>query len=171
MEALDLSTAYPDVLLLVGTQTGHAEWVAEELAEALDALGFDVDLQLMMDAEAALLEDASQLVICTSTHGQGALPEGSQPLFDALAEGAPDLAHVAFGVVALGDHAYEPHFIAAARQWQRLLKRCGALEATDPYVIDQGPTRDDLEGVASWGRRLATAFAAAFADEPGELRS
>ena len=43
--------------LLVGTMTGTAEMVAEEVQEALKARGIDVDIHLMDGLDAGVFED------------------------------------------------------------------------------------------------------------------
>lgn len=167
---LDFSTAYPEVLLLVGTQTGNAARVADDVAARLEAYGFDVDLRPMEEAEPALLGEASQLIVCTSTHGDGELPDAAQPLYEALAALQPDLEHLAYGVIALGDRTYGEHFAAAGRRWRGLLDACGALEVIEPHIIDRGPRRAQIDEAGRWSLFCAAAFAEAFAytDDDGD---
>lgn len=165
MPPIDLSTAYAEILVLVGTETGTAAEVAATVAAALRGWGFEVDVVDMAEAEPAVLDAYSQLVVCTSTHGDGALPEASQPFRAALTAEAPDLSYVAYGIIALGDRAYEPHFIEAAHTWDRSLADLGAVDVCSMHVIDGVVLESDHEAVRSWALGCATAFAAAFADE------
>lgn len=164
MAHYDFSTAYPDVLVLVGTRTGNAQRVAERVAEALAPVGFAVRVVNMIDAGPEVLEAADQLVVCTSTHGEGELPDTAVDFYEALAAARPDLGHLAYGVVALGDRHYE-RFAHGGALFRTLLDALGAVEVIDPFEIDQGPTLRDLSGAADWALVCAAAFAEAFAEE------
>ena len=165
MPPIDLSTAYAEILVLVGTETGTAAEVAATVAEALRGWGFEVDVVDMAEAEPGVLDAYSQLIVCTSTHSEGALPAPAQPFRAALIAEEPDLSYLAYGIVALGDRAYEPHFIEAAHTWDRTLTRLGAVEACPMHVIDGVVLESDHAAARRWALSCAEGFAAAFADE------
>ena len=68
---LDLSSAHPDVLVLVGTQTGNSEIVAAAVAETLGALGFAAHVLDMAEAVPEDLAAYRQLVAVTCTWSGG----------------------------------------------------------------------------------------------------
>lgn len=167
-EYLDLSTAHPEVLLLVGTRTGNAELVADAVAEALRPYGFLVDVVLMMDVEPELLYDYAQVIVCTSTYGEGEPPEMAQDFYEALAQGGADLSHLAYGIISLGDRHYE-HFAQGGRLFEALLDRLGAVAVIDLHEIDQGPRPEQLRAAQAWALDCVLAFAEAFAPAEEEV--
>ena len=70
--------------ILVGSQMGAAEYVAEQVAETLVQAGYDVKLHLKPELD-HLNQNHVWLVI-TSTYGAGDLPDNIQPFADQLAQ-------------------------------------------------------------------------------------
>lgn len=157
---LDLTTAHPDVLVLVGTQTGNSEIVADAVAERLGDLGFAAHLLDMAEAYPEVLADYRQVVAVTCTWADGTFPDNAVDFVDALDAVRPDLDGVAFGVIGLGDRDYDPFYQTAALRLVALLRECGATEATPLHEIDGGPTPHDVAGAEAWAARCAEAFAA-----------
>ena len=157
---LDLHDAQPDVLVLVGTQTGNSEVVADALAEALGDLGFAVHLLDMAEAYPELLADYRQLIAVTCTWSDGTFPDNAVDFAESLGAVRPDLASVRFGVCGLGDRDYDPFYQTAAYRLVDLLRACGATEAEPLHDIDGGPTPEDVERAVEWAVRCAEAFAA-----------
>ncbi len=158
---LDLHAAQPDVLILVGTQTGNSEVVADALADALGDLGFAVHLLDMAEAYPEMLADYHQLIAVTCTWSEGTFPDNAVDFVESLAAVAPDLSGLRFGVCGLGDRDYDPYYQTAAEALVDLLRRSGATEAQPLHDIDGGPTEADVEGAVAWAVRCAAAFAAA----------
>ncbi|GAB5520660.1 MAG: hypothetical protein RhofKO_29110 [Rhodothermales bacterium] len=162
--SFDFSNAYPDILLLTGTQTGNAETVAEAVAAMLDAHGFAPTVRSMMDTDMGDLDAVSQLIVITSTYGEGELPDTAHDFHAALNETQPDLSHLAYGVIALGDSHYA-HFANGGRLMDAALAGCQALPVLPIHTIDQGPTRAQLEEAMLWAMQCAEAFSEAFAED------
>ena len=158
---MDLSAADPDVLVLVGTQTGNSERVADALADRLGDLGFAVHVLDMAEAYPELMEDHRQVVAVTSTWSDGTFPDNAVDFVDAFEAVAPDLRGVRFAVCGLGDRDYDPYYQTAARRLADLFRQRGADEAAPPHEIDGGPTAADVDGAVAWAERVATAFASA----------
>ncbi len=156
---LDLRAAQPDVLVLVGTQTGNSEVVADAVADALGDLGFAAHLLDMAEAYPELLADYRQLVAVTCTWSDGTFPDNAVDFVEALDAVRPDLSGVRFGVCGLGDRDYDPYYQTAAIRLVDLLRASGATEAQPLHDIDGGPTADDVAGAVAWAVRCAEAFA------------
>ncbi|MEW1931315.1 flavodoxin domain-containing protein [Rhodococcus sp. NPDC079359] len=95
-------------VILFGTESGNAEMVAEDMvdeldgdhhAEAIDMTDFDIS---------EFTTENSYIVVC-STHGDGELPSGAAPFFEALEADEPDLTGIRFSVFGLGDSSYETY--------------------------------------------------------------
>ena len=148
------------VLVLVGTMTGNADSVAHELAAAFDLVDFTPTVLDMYDADLTLFEHYQDIVICTSTQGDGDLPPNAERLYDALETAALDLSAVAFVVCALGDHDYDPYFCAAGATFAALFERLGAIRVMPNFEFDGEPTELTTEQVQAWALDVAACFQA-----------
>ncbi len=157
---LDLSAAHPDVLVLVGTQTGNSEIVAAAIAETLGALGFAAHVLDMAEAVPEDIAAYKQLIAVTSTWSGGTFPDNAVEYVEALEGLAPDLSALAFGVVGLGDRDYDPFYQTAARRLDGMLEALGATRSAEPCEIDGGPTPADIAATQVWATGLARAFGA-----------
>lgn len=158
---LDLHAAQPDVLILVGTQTGNSEVVADALAEALGDLGFAAHLLDMAEAYPEMLADYRQLIAVTCTWSEGTFPDNAVDFVESLEAVGPDLSGLRFGVCGLGDRDYDPYYQTAAEKLVGLLRQSGATEAQPLHDIDGGPSPADVGGAVAWAVRCAEAFAEA----------
>src|SRR6185437_4423263 len=98
----DLRSVEQRLTILVGTMTGTAQLVADEVADVIKARGIDVKVVPMDGLDAAIFTDGAFLV-CSSTYGQGDVPDNAQALFADLERTRPDLGRVRYGVIGLGD--------------------------------------------------------------------
>ena len=124
------------VTLLVGTMTGTAQLVAEEVAEVLARAGFAPVVQMMEDATPAVFQPGGVYLVVTSTYGNGDVPDNARAFFEALQTERPDLSQVVYGVVALGDQTYKATFCNGGLQFDRLLAELGARRAGAPMMHD-----------------------------------
>lgn len=135
-----------EILMLFGTQTGNAERVGEICAERLGDAGLRVHFVDMLDAYPEMLQDYTEVVLITSTWGDGELPDNALDFFESLLEVRPDCSHQSFCVIGLGDHVYDPHFCEAATRLHDTWTSLGATALAANYEIDAGPTDDDIAG-------------------------
>ncbi|MCC3306580.1 flavodoxin domain-containing protein [Sneathiella sp. HT1-7] len=115
------------IKILVSTMTGTAELVAEEIADALSAKGEDAEILMMDDLNADILNSTTAYIICTSTYGQGDIPDNGQAFVDNLSVAAPDLSGIKYGVFALGDLTYNQTFCNAGNLFDAAFKKYGAV--------------------------------------------
>lgn len=154
----DLSTDSTYVHVLVGTQTGNAERIADVVAEALRAWGCAVHVDDFYDVVPEDVARDEHIVVCTSTWGEGELPDNAAEFHDTLVAVRPSLEGVRYGVVGLGDRFYEPHFCNGARLMSGLFEALGAERVLPRLEIDAGPTTDDVEAARAWAVRYAEAI-------------
>ena len=69
-----------DITILVGTMTGTAEMVAQEIEQALEAAGHQATIRAMDGLDASVFQSGGVFLICTSTYGQGDVPDNAQAL-------------------------------------------------------------------------------------------
>jgi MioC protein len=124
------------IAILVGTESGNAQMVADTLEEELGTLGHAVEVFAEPDPVTVDLPSREVILICTSTHGDGELPDNLIPLHDALLDGRPDLSHLRYGVIALGDQTYHTTFCRAGKAMDRLFAELGAEKVGERLEID-----------------------------------
>ncbi len=135
--------------ILVATMTGTAEMVAEALQERFRALGGAAEITQMDRLDAAGLAPGLYLV-CSSTYGQGDVPDNAQALFEQLGRERPDLSGLAFGLVALGDMTYPQTFCFGGKRIGRLLTDLGATRIGEPLLHDASAGTLPEDVAADW---------------------
>ena len=120
--------------IIIGSQMGAAEYVADELVAALDQQNITVTSHEQPQYAQIPQQDAIWL-ICTSTHGAGELPDNIQDFVSQLKQNKPDLGQIRFGVISLGDSSYDT-FCQAGIDITALLQQLGARLTGEILQID-----------------------------------
>lgn len=143
-----------DILILVGTESGNAQMVADLLKEELAKDGHAVEVEAKAKGAAARLARRGVVLVCCSTHGEGELPENIRPLYDELARTRPDLSHLRYGVIALGDQSYRETFCRGGKTIDALLASLGAERIGERLEIDACtqplPDEEALDWAKEW---------------------
>lgn len=144
------------ITIIVGTESGNAQMCADYLSEELPSLGCRVDL-IPEDQVAGIdLDGRDVLLICTSTHGDGELPDNLVPLAKRLSEEKPDLSRLRYGVIALGDQTYKNTFCRAGKEMDALLAACGATKVGERLEIDACTQPLPDEEALNWAQEWVT---------------
>jgi len=138
------------ITILVGTMTGTAEMVAQEMQTVLETAGHQVSIQMMDGLDANALSGGGLFLICTSTYGQGDVPDNAQALFNSLETDRPDLSRVTYGVIALGDRTYKDTFCQGGVRFDALLTQLGAKRAGEILQHDASSGTLPEEVAAQW---------------------
>ena len=138
------------ITILVGTMTGTAEMVAQEVQQVLQAAGHDVDLRMMDGLDASAFGDGGVFLVCTSTYGFGNVPDNAQDLIESLESSRPDLSRVVYGVIALGDRTYGDTYCQGGLRFDRLLSSLGARRAGEVMQHDAGSGDLPEEVAPAW---------------------
>ncbi|MCK9379699.1 MAG: flavodoxin domain-containing protein [Sulfuritalea sp.] len=124
------------ILIIVGTESGNAQMCADHLSDNLPALGHEVEVAADTDAGSVDLVGRDVVLVCTSTHGDGELPDNIIPLAARLRAEMPDLSQLRYGVIALGDQTYQATFCKAGKDMDALFAACGARKLGERLEID-----------------------------------
>jgi MioC protein len=110
-----------DFTILVGTMTGTAQLVAEDVRDALASKGHGIEIRPMDGLDAGVFEAGRTYLLCSSTYGQGDVPDNAMKLYEDLQQRRPDLAGVRYGVFTLGDRTYTQTFCHGGKRFDELL--------------------------------------------------
>ena len=139
-----------ELTILVGTMTGTAQLVAQELELLLD--DGETSGRGTGDGRARRrgLRSGGLFLICTSTYGQGDVPDNAKQLYESLLAARPDLAGVQYGVIALGDRTYLDTFCNGGRRFDAILAELGAQRIGDILFHDASSGVLAEEAAAEW---------------------
>ncbi|WP_460358842.1 molybdopterin-dependent oxidoreductase [Mycobacterium sp. ZZG] len=134
-------------LVLWASQTGNAEEFAGRVGERLPG----ATLRAMDDVDPAELPGAGEVVIITSTFGDGGPPDNGAAFWERLASPeAPSLEGVRYTVLGIGDRSYG-NFCGHAKSLDTRLADLGAtrmLERAECEAYDDEPLTEWTDAVA-----------------------
>ena len=139
-----------DITILVGTMTGTAEIVAEEVQTALEGAGHAAAITPMDALDPSVFDQSNAFLIVSSTYGNGDVPDNAQAFYAAIEAARPDLGHIAFGVVALGDRTYKATYCEGGLKFGRLLSALGGRRIGEPLLHDASAGTLPEEIAAEW---------------------
>jgi MioC protein len=150
--------------ILVGTMTGTAQLCAQEMELVLDDGETQVST-LMMDAlDSSVFSREGVFLVCTSTYGQGDVPDNARALYEDLKAKRPDLSHVLYGVFGLGDRTYAETFNFGGKRFDELLTELGAWRVGERHMHDASsgvlPEETALEWCPEWLAKVKQRVAA-----------
>ena len=137
--------------ILVGTMTGTAQLVAQELELAWDDGEVQVETLLMDQLDSSVFAREGVFLICTSTYGQGDVPDNAKRLYDDLGAKRPDLSQVRYGVFGLGDRTYAETFNFGGQRFDDLLTELGARRVGERVKHDASSGVLPEEMATEWG--------------------
>lgn len=147
--------------ILFGSQTGTAEGLAKRVAKEAGKRSFAPTVLDMAQCDLAKLTGEKNLLVLTSTYGDGEPPDNAKALHTALAAASagdaarsPRLSSLRFSVLALGDTNYT-QFCKAGADFDTYLEKLGATRVTPRTDCDL----DYEERFTAWLNTTLTALA------------
>lgn len=139
------------VNIIVGSQMGSAEYVAEQLSDALNNQG--INSQLHDKPEFNEIDQQNTIwLVCTSTYGAGDYPDNLISFVEQVSQ-VDDLSHLKYSVIALGDTSYDTYNLAG-RNIDALLSQKGAVKVAQRLelnILDEALPEDTaLTWLDSW---------------------
>lgn len=143
--------------ILVGTMTGTAEMVAQELQDAFGGRGIAAEILPMDGLDETVFEREGPFLVCVSTYGQGDVPDNARDLFERLELARPDLSAMSYGLVALGDRTYTQTYCHGGQKFDALLSELGATRIGDALLHDASAGTIPEEVAVEWSGPWAEA--------------
>lgn len=139
----------PGLLIAYASQTGTAEQLAWQAAGQLSAAGTAAEVLPFNQLSPQRLASTAQLLIIASTYGEGDAPDNAAVFARQVMPQTPDLAHLRYAVLALGDRYYDA-FCAFGRQLDDWLQQCRA----QPLFPLLTANRCDTRSLSAWQEQL-----------------
>ena len=146
-----MTSAPVKITILVGTMTGTAQLVAQELELAWDDGGTKVETLVMDGLDCKVFERPGVFLICTSTYGQGDVPDNAKALYADLQAKRPNLSQVRYGVFGLGDRTYAETFNFGGKRFDDILCELGAQRIGERVQHDASSGVLPEETAQEWG--------------------
>lgn len=140
--------------VLYGSQTGNGAEVAAALVDSANAKGYTAEAISLADYKPSNLKRESLLSLVISTHGEGDPPDDAEIFHEfLLSNKAPNLKHLKYSVLALGDSSYV-NFCQTGREFDARLSELGAerFEALLECDLDYD------EFASAWTKRIVAAL-------------
>jgi len=126
LPALPSAADIANITILVGSQTGNGETLAEQLHSLAAGRGLKTAVKKMGDYKLPQLKAEKNLLVIVSTYGEGEPPDNAREVVEYLfSKRAPSLKHTHFAVLGLGDSGYE-FFCKTGIDFDRRLEELGA---------------------------------------------
>ena len=156
--AASLNTATAGVetwLIAYGSQTGNAEQLAWQTAQALHTANIPAQIISLAQLTAEILQNCKRALFITSTYGEGDPPDNATPFAHKIMGNQYALNGLQYAVLALGDRQYK-NFCGFGRQLDQWLQNQGAqalyprieVSNSDPKALNQWREQlSDLTGI------------------------
>ena len=141
-----------EITILYGSHTGNCQSLAESFFQRLESEKYRVTLSSLDDFKAKALKKVQDLLLITSTHGDGDPPDNAISFYDFLqSKRAPELGDLRFSVLALGDSSYE-FFCQTGKDFDKRLEELGGTRIYPRVDCDldfEEPAEEWFDGVTN----------------------
>lgn len=147
---LPVAASGAPVLLVFASQSGNAERLAWRSAAALQSGGVAAKVASLANLSSQDLASAGRALFVVSTFGEGEPPDAARAFARRMRTATPALGGLSYGMLALGDRAYQD-FCGFGHALESWLSRNGGASLF-PVVEMDG---DDPQALARWQGELA----------------
>ncbi|WP_148864457.1 flavodoxin domain-containing protein [Marinobacter fonticola] len=145
------------IRILVGSVFGGALLTARELRKDLEQAEHHV-VVLEKPSLDDITSNDDALLVCTSTTGQGEIPETLLPLYLELRDKLPLQQDRPFGVIVLGDSSYGDTFCGAGDLMEEVLYEIACRKVSNTLRIDALETVNPEQVALPWAREWAASL-------------
>lgn len=140
--------------IVYASMTGNTEEIADVVAEAMENLNIDVEINECTTVDASDFEDADICVVATYTYGDGELPDEIVDFYEDLQE--LDLSGKIYGVCGSGDTFYDM-FCKSVDDFAAAFAKTGATEGVAPMKVDLAAEEEDIQKLEAFAKKLVEA--------------
>ena len=137
------------LLIAYASQTGYAEQIAKQTAQALQAANIPSRVRSLAELSVEDLAGAERALFVVSTYGEGDPPDTGLPFVNAVMSHSPALSRLAYGVLALGDRTYR-NFCGFGKTLDGWLRNQCAVPMFDLVEVDNA----DEAALLHWQRHI-----------------
>ncbi|WP_328190110.1 flavodoxin [Marinobacter sp. OP 3.4] len=138
-----------DIQILVGSVFGGALMTARRIREELASDQVSITVHEKPTLE-SLSETSGPVLVCTSTTGQGEIPENLLPFYVELRDKLPMQEGRPFGIIVLGDSSYGDTYCGAGELMEEALQEVAARKVGETLKIDAMETMEPEEEALPW---------------------
>ena len=138
--------------VVYASMTGNTQEIAEIVADKLEDLGLDVDLDECTSVDADEFEDADLCIVATYTYGDGELPDEIVDFYEDLQD--VDLSGKTFGVCGSGDTFYDD-FCICVDMFEEQFALTGAEKGAESVKVDLNAEDEDITNLETFAETLA----------------
>ncbi|HWV15372.1 MAG TPA: sulfite reductase flavoprotein subunit alpha [Cellvibrio sp.] len=138
-------------LIVYASQTGTAEQLAWHTASIQTSGGITPTVKSLAKTTAEDLASAEKVLLLLSTFGEGEAPDSARGAIKKLMKSQPQLQHLQFAILALGDRRYRD-YCAFALQVESWLLGTGARQLFARIEVDNG----DEHAIQQWQQQIAS---------------
>ena len=144
-----------NILILVATMTGTALMVAEDVADYCNNNDIETRILEMDNINInELINNKYPVLVCSSTYGQGDVPDNAQNFYNDLKKKSPDLSHIKYALFGLGDlDTHRDTFAFGGKKFDKILSSLGAKRIDNPYYHDASEGSLPEEVAVEWFKK------------------
>jgi flavodoxin short chain len=136
---------------IYASMTGNTEEIADIVAETMEDMGIEVEIDECTQVDASDFEDADICVVATYTYDDGHLPDEIMDFYDDLLE--LDLSGKIFGVCGSGDTFYD-FFCKAVDDFEEAFIKTGAVKGAENVKVDLAAEEEDIQNLEAFAKSL-----------------
>ncbi|WP_122645320.1 flavodoxin [Enterococcus mediterraneensis] len=140
--------------IVYASMTGNTEEIADIVAEAMENLEIDVEINECTQVDAAEFEDADICIVASYTYGDGDLPDEIMDFYEDLQE--LDLSGKIYGVCGSGDTFYDD-FCKAVDDFDAAFAKTGAVKGAEGVKVDLNAEEEDIENLEAFAKKIVEA--------------
>jgi sulfite reductase (NADPH) flavoprotein alpha-component len=144
-----LNATSAPMLVAYASQTGYAEQIAKQTAQALQAVNIPSRVRSLAELSVEELSGTERALFVVSTYGEGDPPDAGLPFVHSVMSHSPALSRLAYGVLALGDRTYR-NFCGFGQTLDGWLRRQCAVPMFDIVEVDNA----DEAALLHWQRHI-----------------
>jgi flavodoxin short chain len=137
--------------IIYASMTGNTEEIADIVAETMEDMGIEVEIDECTQVDASDFEDADICVVATYTYDDGHLPDEIMDFYDDLLE--LDLSGKIFGVCGSGDTFYD-FFCKAVDDFEEAFIKTGAVKGAENVKVDLAAEEEDIQNLEAFAKSL-----------------